>query len=335
MLKNRRRIILLLYLAMLCLMLSSCAPGREETNGPPATTQNENVSHEEDTGSPANNQEENVADGRMTFLFFSDTQADPETGDYSAFGELLSLAVKREETPGLILFGGDTVNDGGDASEWRDFWDAASAPLSGLITAAAAGNHDNYPLLTEQFDYPTHAPAEQGGGYFYSFTEGIVHFLMLDSNIMGAAREAEIIWMTSDLQNKSAAQATWRVAVMHHPMWPVNANPKDEARAQTMREHFLPAMEAYAVDLILCGHQHVYARSLPMKGDAVSPDGKGITQVMAASGGKGSYTANITDFLELNGSAPNYLLIEADYESLNITAFNGENEPMDIFTILR
>jgi hypothetical protein len=51
-----------------------------------------------------------------------------------------------------------------------------------------------------------------------------------------------------------------------------------------MRGHFLPLLEAYGVDLILCGHQHIYSRTLPMKGSEASSGG--IVQIMTASGGK-------------------------------------------------
>ena len=317
-LKNRRCIALMvLCTTMLCLILSGCSQRQEGENNPP----------------PAKAQIENGAPERISFLFFSDTQASPETGDYSGFGELLSQAVQLGDEPGLVIFGGDTINDGGDAAEWLDFRAAVSAPLSGIATAAVPGNHDSYPLLAEQFDYPAQAPAGQGEGFFFSFDAGGVHFLMLDSNIMGAANQSDIEWMVADLQSEEAVRASWRVAVMHHPMWPVAANPKDEARAQTMRESFLPAMEAYGVDLILCGHQHVYARSLPMKGEAASQDGNGIIQVMAASGGKESYTAGITDFLEMSGTAPNYLMVEADGERISITAFDGERNTIDTVTI--
>ena len=336
-----RRLFQIMLVAYILLSCCACAPAAEAPGSyPPENSAAESPTAPQDDVPSAVHpssfeQIENSAHESISFLFFSDTQANPETGDYSEFGTLLSRAIQQGDKPGLVLFGGDTINDGGDASEWLDFRNVASGPLSGLVTAAIPGNHDSYPLLAEQFDYPGQAPGGQGDGFFYSFGAGGVHFIMLDSNIMGAAREADIEWMISDLQSMEAVQASWRVAVMHHPMWPVVANPKDEARAKTMRESFLPAMEAYGIDLILCGHQHVYSRSAPMRGEAPSPDGKGIVQVMAASGSKESYSADNTDFLEQSGAAPNYLLIEADSERLNITAFDGGGSPIDIVTIHR
>jgi 3',5'-cyclic AMP phosphodiesterase CpdA len=176
---------------------------------------------------------------------------------------------------------------------------------------------------------------------------------MLDSNIMGAANEKDIEWLRNDLSSEAASQAAWRVVVMHHPMWPVVDNPKDTQRAKTMRESFLPLMEAYGVDLILCGHQHIYARNLPMSGEtAVTPaaggvgagfsgaddgggdgGGRGIVQIMAASGGKESYSAGILEHVATHADAPNYILLTADSEKLTVTAYSFDNDVIDTYEI--
>jgi len=284
---------------------------------------------------PALKQEGSEPQQQVSFLFFSDTQAEPGTGDYSSFGELVALALARGVDPDLVIFGGDTVNDGGDADEWQNFWEAATR-LSSLTTAAVAGNHDNYPLLPEQFDYPANAPANQGEGYFYSFSRSPVHVIMLDSNIMGAANEKDIEWLRADLESVAALQAAWRIVVMHHPMWPVAENPKDAARAETMRESFLPLLEEGGADLILCGHQHTYARSLPMSGDSAALDGrKGIAQIMAASGGKQSYAAGDWEYVSVSADAPNYLYVTASDDELTVTAYDKNGKPFDTCTITR
>ena len=269
----------------------------------------------------------------FSFLYFSDTQADPEAGDYSAVGALIADAVALGESPALAVFGGDTVDDGGDASEWAVFWQALGASLDGMATAAGAGNHDSHALLASQFDYPHTAPAGQGDGFFYSFDMGGVHFLMLDSNIMGAGRQQDIDWLREDLESSAASSADWRIAVLHHPLWPVVANPKDEARAATMREHFLPLLEAGGVDLVLCGHQHVYTRTLAMSGDGASADGTGIVQLMAASGAKQSYILGDTAYVAADAQAPVYLRVEADESALTVVAYDESHSPIDTYTI--
>lgn len=274
-------------------------------------------------------------DQSLIFLFFSDTQANPEFSDYSDIGKLLESALLPDDNAEAVIFGGDSINDGGNAAEWSAFRLAIDPFTGGLITAAVAGNHDNYALLAEQFDYPGKAPSSREEGYFYSFRTGPVFFIMLDSNTMGAANQADIDWLRRDLQSEDSRMACWRIAVIHHPMWPVADIPKDIQRAETMREYFLPILEEYGVRLVLCGHQHVYARTLPMSGDAASSDESGIIQIMAASGDKASYIPGEHDYIAACAPAPNYLSVFADHEQLIITAYDGEHCIIDETVIRR
>ena len=285
-------------------------------------------------GSPGSPGGQPVSTGqRLSFLFFSDSQADPDTGDYSGFARLLAGALPRGDEPELAIFGGDTVNDGGDVDEWLRFKDAVGGSFNGLTTAAVAGNHDNYDLLAEMFDYPLEAPVNPGAGFFYTFSAGPVFFIMLDSNSLGAAKQADIEWLREELQSDGALRADWRIAVMHHPMWPVADIPRDMQRAETMREHVLPVLEEYGVDLILCGHQHSYARTLPMRDGTASVDNGGIIQIMAASGGKEDYPIGGSEYVAYSGQAPNYLSVVADSGRLAVTAYDGDHTAFDSVTL--
>ena len=267
-----------------------------------------------------------AADAGFSFIFMSDTQADPEAGDYSALGVLLDKALAHESAPRLLLLGGDNVNDGSSANEWDDFWAAADGRLDDITVASAAGNHDSSPLLAGQFDYPETAPEASADGFFYTFSKGNVFFLMLDSNIMGGGGAAHAEWLADQLASDAARSAAWRVAVSHHPMWPVAEIPKDAQRAQTMRDVFLPLMEAGGIDLLLCGHQHVYARTAPVAGE-------GFVQIMAASGAKDSYIAGDPGYIAEAAGAPNYIIVEAGADVMRITAFDGGGKAFDSLQI--
>ena len=300
--------------ALLISVIIACNGCRERLKPDISPAPGESIPHEDES---------------LRFLLFSDTQADPETGDYTGLRELFAAAVRPHENVELILFGGDSVNDGGSEAEWSDFRQAAGSLFDGLTTASAVGNHDNYPLLAEQFDYPQAVPSERGAGYFYTFSAGPVFFIVLDSNAMGAADQADIDWLRNELQGGDALHANWRVAVMHHPMWPMSDVPRDIQRAQTMREFFLPILEENDVDLILCGHQHVYARTPPMSGETAAVDGRGIVQIMAASGDKTSYSLGGHDYIAASAPAPCYLSLLVTSDHMTITALNAENEELD------
>ena len=330
MIRFRVSVIFIILIAIVS-TLFGCVRQQEDVIVSPASTPD----------APQDEPESQTPRQKLVFLFFSDTQANPETGDYSDVAEMFCRAVDRavdlavdraadeEEKPELVLFGGDTVNDGGDDLEWSDFWREVGTAFDGLTTAAVAGNHDNNALLTEQFDYPQKQPEDYGMGFFYSLYVDPVFFIMLDSNKMGAANQTDIEWLQNELQSETAQGAAWRVAVMHHPMWPPVDIPKDLQRAETMREHFLPLLEFYGVDLILCGHQHIYSRTAPMSGETESGDDHGIVQVVVASGGKDSYIAGERDFIAAGKAAATYLLLAAYSDNLILAAYDENDEMID------
>jgi len=225
-----------------------------------------------------------------------------------------------------LVLGGDTVNDDADEDEWRDFKQAAGSSLNEMLVAAAAGNHDNSKHLAGRFDWPVAAPETPYQGYFYSFDMSGVHFIIMDSNIMGAAKEEDIAWLEADLSGDAAVKADWRVAVCHHPFWPVAEIPKDINRAQTIRENFLPLLEEYSVDILLVGHQNIYSRCAPEQGPV---------QVMVASGGKKSYTPVERPYLVIADDAPNYALVSVTNSELVVNAYDAFGSVIDSFALMR
>lgn len=260
-------------------------------------------------------------------LFFSDTQADPATGDYQPFGALLAQAVSQAEGAEWLLLGGDSVNDGGAAEEWQAWREAAEPALAGLMVAAAAGNHDQHRLLAEQqFAYPTSAPEPVEAGFFYYFNTPQAFVLVLDSNRLGAGDAADLAWVEAALQSEDAEKASWRLVMMHHPLWPVADIAKDQQRAAVLQEHLPDLFAASGVDLLLCGHQHLYARLEPATGPP---------QLMVASGGKDSYTPSQQPGLLYSTATPNYLLLELQPERLLATAYDQDGAVLDQLLLTR
>jgi len=65
----------------------------------------------------------------FSFIFMSDSQANPETGDYTAWGQLLRSASENKSRPAFIMIGGDLINDGSDQAEWDAFFAAGGDVL--------------------------------------------------------------------------------------------------------------------------------------------------------------------------------------------------------------
>jgi hypothetical protein len=168
------------------------------------------------------------------------------------------------------------------------------------------GNHD-YELSYERqldhnmayykvFTMPTNGEAggvPSGNKAFYSFDYGNVHFLSLDSygfedratrmyDTLG--RQAQ--WVKADLaanQNKD-----WVIAYWHHPPYTKGSHDSDtEGELAEIRKNFIRILERYGVDLVICGHSHVYERSRIMGGHYQNADTfNAQTHAQSTSSGK-------------------------------------------------
>ncbi|MDZ4847076.1 MAG: metallophosphoesterase [Chitinophagales bacterium] len=128
---------------------------------------------------------------------------------------------------------------------------------------------------------------EAGGvpsGYelYYSFDYGNVHFISLNSEV-GAVTSASNDWtganpaggfsgspMTQWLeQDLQANTLPWVVVYFHQPPYTKGSHDSDdfwEYYMAAMRKNFVPIFDQYKVDLVLCGHSHVFERSYVIKG---------------------------------------------------------------------
>lgn len=153
----------------------------------------------------------------------------------------------------------------------------------------APGNHDyqDEPYASEiaqrsgeiayyqNFSMPS--KGESGGlpsstSAFYSYDIGNIHFLSLDSHGSQESGKrlfdttgAEVAWVKQDLEaNKNKG---WIVVYWHHPPYSMGSHNSDtESQMVKIRENFVPILERYGVDLVLCGHSHSYERSKLMQG---------------------------------------------------------------------
>ena len=135
------------------------------------------------------------------------------------------------------------------------------------------GNHDTYsnsqnPPYLDIFTLPTGGEAggvPSGTERYYSFDYGNIHFVCLDSmNSDVSATGPMATWLREDL---AANTNQWLIAFWHHPPYSKGSHDSDnELDLVAMRENFLPLLESYGVDLVLCGHSHSYERSFLMHG---------------------------------------------------------------------
>ncbi|MCX4749945.1 metallophosphoesterase family protein [Kitasatospora sp. NBC_01287] len=147
----------------------------------------------------------------------------------------------------------------------------------------AAGNHENekangpigFSSFQTRFDLPGNGGDEETEGLWYSFTVGSVHVVVLqnddvayqdagDTYVYGYSGGAQRAWLEQDLrQARSDKSIDWVVVCMHQVVISSSdANGADRG----IREQWGPLFDRYQVDLVVCGHEHDYERSLPVRG---------------------------------------------------------------------
>jgi len=141
--------------------------------------------------------------------------------------------------------------------------------------ATAQSTHDI--AYYQNFSMPANGEAggvPSGTQAFYSFDIGNVHFLSLDSygkednaTRMYDTTGAQVQWIKKDLEAYQNTKRGWVVAYWHHPPYTMGSHNSDkEGDLVQIRKNFIRILERYGVDLILCGHSHLYERSRLMNG---------------------------------------------------------------------
>ncbi|MEX2716443.1 MAG: fibronectin type III domain-containing protein [Candidatus Sigynarchaeum springense] len=120
------------------------------------------------------------------------------------------------------------------------------------------GNHERNGdpgkvIVKNMFPYPQKADTN----FFYSFDYGMAHFIMLDPYDIGHSWSSEfsaeqLAWLESDLA--ASTDANFTLIFMHPPPWSLGGVRTALAR--------LVNIEGYDIDVIFCGHDHVFDRRI-------------------------------------------------------------------------
>lgn len=268
-------------------------------------------------------------DGDFTFLFMGDIQYRNRERDYAAWGGFLAEAYRDTPDAKLLLMGGDMVEKAPDLKDWSAFLSAGQPTFRKIPVMTTPGNHETSILPTTYLDILTLPDKSPIGEEIYSFDLGGIHFVSLNSGLFMKERKTqegyeEMMgrvddWIEKDLKS---SKAKWTIAFFHHPMYP--ASP-DDPLYEEMRGRWEGLLTKGGVDLVLCGHQHLYMRTKPVNG---------ITHIMCNSGEKPSNYLRegqeIPAYVEkIRGDKPTYLRIRSADDRLIIEAYEKGGKQVD------
>jgi len=201
----------------------------------------------------------------FSFIVTGDAQASSEKDfAYSARTHIEAWEEFPEAAFSVIL--GDLTNDCSNA-QWDMFFDAFAGVNANAALAPVAGNHDgnlkwNWFRHMFTLKEPKNFLSNLTGVY-YSFDYGDVHIAVLNSNDMYPMTMMQQNWLLNDMKQSNA---NWKIVMMHRPPYTMGSHSSDPD-TMLMRRVLIPLFDKAGVDLVMSGHDHVYARTKPMRGD--------------------------------------------------------------------
>jgi hypothetical protein len=217
--------------------------------------------------------------------FVNDNLGSPAAGDVTS-------GVERVR-PLFHLFNGDLcyANLATDrVRTWSDFWENNTRSARHRPWMPSAGNHENelgngpigYAAYQTYFSVPqASGQTDVTRGLWYSFTVGSVRVISLanddvcyqdggSSYVRGYSRGAQRAWLEHELAaSRQDPGVDWVVVCMHQVV--ISTAQKLNGADLGVREEWVPLFDKYGVDLVVCGHEHHYERSHPIRGQENTP----------------------------------------------------------------
>ena len=293
-----------------------------------------------------------AAPAPFRFLYLGDAQ----TGLDSVWPRTVRAAYAQAPDARLMIDAGDTVAEGWDDNLWRQWTDGLGFIAASLPSLPVPGNHDEHrppsapdsskvlqpsELWRAHFALPRNGPASLGAlaePFYYLDYQG-VRFIAIDSNPFAnkdyveseraGVQAAAVAWLRSALSNNPNR---WTIVVQHQPIYPV-AKGRDYVE---MRSALVPLYDEFGVDLVLQGHDHAYARSLPLKAGRPAGSGeRGTVYVISVSGAK-MYdidTPHAHLMTKMLTGVQTYQVIAVDGRALKFESYTADGRLVDAFEL--
>ena len=178
---------------------------------------------------------------------------DTGTGEKPQYDVGKQMAKWRANYPfEFVLMLGDNIYGSEDPAGFKKkFEDPYKELLDGGVKFyASLGNHDN---PNERL----YKPFNMGGQRYYSFKNGDAEFFALDSTYMDAT---QLNWLQTQL---SGSRAQWKICFFHHPLY---SHGMTHGSDTDLRARLEPIFMKNGVNVVLCGHDHIYERLKPQNG---------------------------------------------------------------------
>lgn len=240
------------------------------------------------------------------FIVFADVQASNEE-NFQQAAKVLKSAVNTMPEYEFAVGLGDFVNDCTN-EEWDSYFRNFEFMNMNTTLVPVAGNHEGnfqWFKFNNMFNIGEAENSAVVTGCYYSFDWGDAHFAVLNSNDMYPMSASQLNWLKNDM---NASDAQWKIVLMHRALYSAGKN-INKPDTIIMRNLLLPVIDELGIDVVFAGHDHMYMRTEPVKGEkaqsvqtvtevwngesttfALNPDG--TTHILPSTAGTKRYGVN-------------------------------------------
>jgi 3',5'-cyclic AMP phosphodiesterase CpdA len=273
---------------------------------------------------------------RLTFTYFGDMQHDIKKFGSRVFRKALTLSPNSN----FWLFSGDLLDRAEYDYQWDEFFQASGFITSVMPCVLAAGNHEYADTVVNGVEVETFVelwrhhitqPTSEIDGLsetVFSFIYQGVRFIVLNGN---EKLEEQSEWLEKVLaKNKSL----WTIVTIHQPIYSMGKN-RDQRKTKNA---FLHLFDKYNVDLVLQGHDHVYARTFKLKNDKIVSDNERGTVYITSNSGSDDYniqSINSHFAIKHSTKAQLFQIISIDNNKLQMNTYTATGDLYDNFELTK
>ena len=258
------------------------------------------------------------------FFIIGDTQ----TTNTSNVETILGMIGRSGVSYDFAIQTGDAVDDSSKYAYWTALstvFDAGS--MNGVDMIHVLGNHEFYGDDNGEITKAIYNLPSGGSGSYYSYEYGDIYVAVINYASSGGYSEA-FRWLAEDAKQ---SDCRWKVLTMHVPAYGTNADAVNEF----VNENLPAAAQAAGIDFVFSGHDHSYARTMPMVDGAVDEE-NGIVYFICGSTGEKSYTMTVNpdyNFAYTSDSyGAMYMSVEANAETITIKATDVNGNVIDSYS---
>ncbi|MDE2700485.1 MAG: metallophosphoesterase family protein [Gemmatimonadota bacterium] len=268
----------------------------------------------------------------FTFIYLGDAQ----NNLLALWARAIRTAVLDAPHADFIIHAGDLVDYPNKDNDWHEWFESGNWIHAKIPSIPTPGNNEysNYQdvskrrlsvLWRPQFTLPENGPEGFAETTYYTDYQG-ARIISLNSN---ERHKEQAPWLEQVLKNNPNK---WTFVTFHHPVYAASGGLANKDQ----REAWKPIFDKYAVDLVLQGHNHTYARGNNIgNGVTVRDTTKGTVYVVSVSGPKQLKLRKDRWMTRGGENTQLYQVITISGDTLHYRAMTAVGELYDAFDLIK